>query len=580
MSEKTDRRGYVKYAGAGIVVIAVAGAGAYYASRPAPSPTVAPTQTQTVERTITQTAASPTEAAKDFSGISLKFLSHSSPWHARSLYLWRKEWTNRTGGKVDVIECSVDEIYEKAMTEAMTGEGVYDLAMASHTWTGTFDPYIEDVWQYLEPDIEKEKTKGTDPVYGVGWNDILPIVKDEYNTWGKAPNEPEGKKHKSMYMDFSTHLYYYRTDLFNDEQNRADFKAKYKYEMPNPAKTWEEYNDISEFFTGWDWDNDGKDEFGTSELGKRGRSYFWALQRMLPKSYLPGGPDKYRGVFYFDPETMEPLINQPGCVRGLELWAEVFNYAPPGSLTYEFVETGNALHQGDVAQEIEWLEMGQWANMSTGANIRTQIRGKLGYAIPPGSREVWDREKGEWRDMGDVNYKPINAWGAWVTYIFKTSKNKEAAYDYAKWTQSPAHSLILVMCPDVGQNPWRISHFTNRDAWKAPEVLGDKNAKYGEPGYIGDDASLEGFLMKPQYIDGDQMLDAIWDVGHAGYVALRIPGAAEYEDALDIAGQKAISGEMKPQAALDECYDEWDRITNRLDRDKQLEAYLVYLGMK
>jgi len=301
---------------------------------------------------------------------------------------------------------------------------------------------------------------------------------------------------------------------------------------------------------------------------------------MLPYSFLPGGPDKYRGVFYFDPETMEPLINQPGPVEGLTKWAEAFKFAPPGSLSYEFVETGNALHQGDCVQELEWLEMAQWANMATGKNIRTQIRGKLGYAQPPGSKKVWDRENGKWADFPEVNYKPVNAWGGWNTFIMKNSKNIQAAYDFCKWFQSPQHSLISVICPDIGQSAWRISHYTNRDAWKSPAVEGNKDAKYGEPGYIGDDITLDGFLMKPEYIDADAYLDAMWTVGKAGFVGLRIPGAPEYEDALEIAGQKAISGEMKPKDALDECYDAWIKITDRLGKEKQLKSYRIYLGLE
>jgi ABC-type glycerol-3-phosphate transport system substrate-binding protein len=61
--EKVSRRGYAKYAAAGVVVIAVAGAGAYYASRP----TTAPTQTvtekpQTITATLTEQPVEPTVA--------------------------------------------------------------------------------------------------------------------------------------------------------------------------------------------------------------------------------------------------------------------------------------------------------------------------------------------------------------------------------------------------------------------------------------------------------------------------------------------------------------------------------------
>lgn len=37
--EKVSRRGYIKYAGAGVVVVAVAAAGAYYATKPTEVPT-------------------------------------------------------------------------------------------------------------------------------------------------------------------------------------------------------------------------------------------------------------------------------------------------------------------------------------------------------------------------------------------------------------------------------------------------------------------------------------------------------------------------------------------------------------
>jgi len=51
--EKVSRRGYVKYAAAGVIVVAVAGAGAYYATRPKPTPT--PTPTTTITPTVKPT---------------------------------------------------------------------------------------------------------------------------------------------------------------------------------------------------------------------------------------------------------------------------------------------------------------------------------------------------------------------------------------------------------------------------------------------------------------------------------------------------------------------------------------------
>lgn len=69
-NEKVTRRGYVKYAGAGIVIVAGAAAGAYYATRPGPTPTPTPT-------TTTKAATTPTTPDK-FGGI-LKYAMEAEP---------------------------------------------------------------------------------------------------------------------------------------------------------------------------------------------------------------------------------------------------------------------------------------------------------------------------------------------------------------------------------------------------------------------------------------------------------------------------------------------------------------------
>ena len=65
--EKISRRNYAKYAGAGVVVVAVAGIGAYYATRKGPTPTPTPTPPVTTPATTTPTpkpTPTPTPVAK------------------------------------------------------------------------------------------------------------------------------------------------------------------------------------------------------------------------------------------------------------------------------------------------------------------------------------------------------------------------------------------------------------------------------------------------------------------------------------------------------------------------------------
>ena len=64
----------------------------------------------------------------------------------------------------------------------------------------------------------------------------------------------------------------FRYDWFNDEKNKADFKAKYGYDLGVPVN-WSAYEDIAEFFTGREID--GKKVFGHMDYGKKDPSLGW-----------------------------------------------------------------------------------------------------------------------------------------------------------------------------------------------------------------------------------------------------------------------------------------------------------------
>ncbi|MEM2901765.1 MAG: hypothetical protein QXO32_03415 [Candidatus Bathyarchaeia archaeon] len=72
--EKVSRRGYVKYAAAGVVVVGVAAAGAYYATRPRPTPTPTPTLTPTPTPTPTPTVKPTPTPSPTAPPVSLKLV--------------------------------------------------------------------------------------------------------------------------------------------------------------------------------------------------------------------------------------------------------------------------------------------------------------------------------------------------------------------------------------------------------------------------------------------------------------------------------------------------------------------------
>ncbi len=118
-NEKVDRRGYLKYAGAGIVVVAVAGVGGYYATRPGPSPTVQPTtvtqvatkqetvtQAQTVTATMSAGPSLPMTTPKDRYLVAFSNGEMVDPWRfsfVQDMEVWAKQYAGVGGTGFDFV---------------------------------------------------------------------------------------------------------------------------------------------------------------------------------------------------------------------------------------------------------------------------------------------------------------------------------------------------------------------------------------------------------------------------------------------------------------------------------------------
>src|SRR5437016_9414928 len=59
---------------------------------------------------------------------------------------------------------------------------------------------------------------------------------------------------------------------------------------------------------------------------------------------------------------------------------------------------------------------------------------------------------------------------------------------------------------------------------------------------------------------------------------LRIPGTPAYLESLDVHLSEALSGHVSAQEALNRIASDWDEITERLGRDKQVKFYREAIG--
>lgn len=399
-------------------------------------------------------------------------------------------------------------------------EGVYEKEKTEFVaGSGAFDvvtfypAYIGDFAGngYLEP-LDEYMKKDPAAVWDPNAKDVLAPFWELYCKFG-------GKVY-ALPIDGDVHMLMYRKDLFGNADEQAAFKARYGKDL-KPPETWEDWLQVGEFFTrkkgeklaGQTLD---RDFYGSAEFAKRGFSFAWFVDRWAAF-----------GEPYFD-ENMKPQVNSPNAVKALQNFVDSLKNAPPDVRGYGYDELRDALLKGAVAMVVQWTDVPKKGADPT----QSEIAGKLGVGRVPG-----------WEIGGTVVHRAMMPVGR-VVAVAKDSKNKEAAYWVAKHV-SYDRSLEDVSTALTGLDPYREHHFTNPQA----------------------------YAMFPSKEEAQLYLNGVKAAMADGYPEIFIPGAAQYEDSLDLHVNKALAGEETPQQALDAVVKEWDAITDKLGRDRQIQLW-------
>jgi len=434
-----------------------------------------------------------------------------------------RTWEQRTGGKVRVIGTPFVELFDEFMTSLTAREPVYDALFYLPAWAGDFFPHLAEV----PPELVRNEA----------FDDIHPTYRERLMMWSG--------KWISVAVDGDLFQGYYRKDLFENPGNRQAFRERYGRDL-TPPDTWAEYRDIAEFFTGRQAP-DGAALYGAVEAFARGGQQFWDV--FSRASAYTNHPD-FRGAQFFDPDTMRAQINNPGWARAVQDYVDILKFCPPDAEGYGIVEARRAFMSGRAAMILDWGDTGPLADDPA----QSRIVGKVGYFVLPGSREVWNGRTWQWQRFERPQKAPFLAAGGWVAGVPKNSRHREAAWDYIQWYSSPENSLRDVVTSGTGINPYRLTHFSDIDAWTQVFSRTSAAAEYLEV--------LRTSLDSPQ-----AALD------------LRIPGFFRYTEALEIPLTRALNGAMTVEVALDKVAADWERITDELGRDRQLAIYRASMGL-
>ncbi|MFP5213850.1 MAG: extracellular solute-binding protein, partial [Acidobacteriota bacterium] len=368
------------------------------------------------------------------------------------------------------------------------------------------------------------------------FDDILPVYLDRLMKW-------EGKT-VSVTVDGDLYFGYYRKDLFENPANRAAFKARYGYELFPPA-TWKQYRDIAEFFDK-STTAEGKKISGTTEPFALGTQQFWDV---FSRAAAVTNPPGLQGAQFFDPDTMKAQINNEGWKQAVQDYVDILKFCPEGSEKYGILETRGAFVRGEAAMTLDWGDTGQLA----ADPAKSSVAGKVGYFMLPGVERVWNHKKGVWEQPDRVHKVSFLAFGGWVAGVPANSQKKDAAWNFILWYGNPENSLNDVVRSDTGINPYRYSHFTNIDAW-AKSFTGGSASEYLE-------------IIRMSLESRNVALD------------LRIPGFNDYTRAFEEQVHRAVTGTIPVGEALDQAAAEWEKITDRLGRERQGAIYRSSMGI-
>ena len=425
-----------------VVCGVVAGIGGYFAgSAAAPPKTVtktvpttvtstktvgAATVTETVTKTVTKTVTAPTtvvttpttvttptptvkwsykEAAKPFRGVTLRVVTENTPPAVALKEIVAPKFEEETGIHVEWEAVSWGDMYAKEIADMEAGTGIYDAVYVEqdiiYTYMGR--GFLTDL-----TDLGEKHPEVVDPNFD----------PDDFTAFGDAFKDPiTGHFYGYPYEAFLK-TYWYREDYFKELG-------------VEPAKTWDEFIELSKKFYEW-----GKDKsprvYGTG---------FQMIGITLPYLFVEGFFPAH-GVYTWGINLAKMRasvekggwLNSDRAVKAFEDFFELLELAPPEVKTFSWGGNVDAMAAGRTPHgAVEYSE-------AAGAAIRENPELPLRCTLPPLSPGVLD----------EVMARPkTDYWKAYVCYydggafgIPWCSKNKEAALLFLQYMTNKEAAMV------------------------------------------------------------------------------------------------------------------------------------------
>jgi multiple sugar transport system substrate-binding protein len=465
----------------------------------------------------------------EFKGVELSFMGlNNQNLHNLLFRGFLKPWEAYTGAKINWIDLA---------------QADYNPRLQQSIATGTVDFDIVEMGAPFEGDV-----------CGKGLASEMPdwvkkqIDMDDYVGYLKAPVGTWGGKTYRISIDGDCHTFNYRTDYFAD----ADLAKAWKDEGHEGdwavPKTWQKVQEVTKFLKGKKIG--GQDAYGYLDPTKPWGGFAFYFLGSRASAYAKHPDDK---AWLFDADTMKPRINNPAWVRAIQDVIDALPSEPADQLNADPNTTGFSQFLGGTGSMCAW-----WGDVGSNAktNDASVIGDVCGFDILPGSDDVYNAKTGAWDKLASgPNYAPNMAYIGWGVYVMARVDSdpvkQKAAWSAAAHIGGKDLSLWTAAYPS-GFQPYRNSHF-NIAEWVAA-------------GY--DEAFTTSYLNS----EGNS-----YNHPNAA-IEPRIPGIFQYYSIAEDELAKIYGGKATAQEGADAIAAAWEKITDGIGRDKQIELYKASLG--
>ena len=369
------------------------------------------------------------KAAEPFKGMEINVVSETIGTHEYESKTLAKAFNEITGIKITHDLIGEGDVVEKLQTQMQSNKNIYDAYINDSDLIGTH-------WRY------QQVRNLTDWMAGEGKDVTNPDLDLEDFIGTSFTTGPDKKLYQLPDQQFAN-LYWFRQDWFSDDKNKADFKAKYGYDLGVPVN-WSAYEDIAEFFTGREIN--GKKVFGHMDYGKKDPSLGWrftdawmSMAGMGDKGEPNGLPVDEWGIRVND--KSQPVgsciarggaTNSPAAVYAIQKYIDWLKaYAPPAAAGMVFGEAGPVPAQGEIAQQMFWYTAFTADMVKEGLPVVNE-EGTPKWRMAPSPHGAY------WEEGMKVGYQDAGSW----TLMKSTPVDRaKAAWLYAQFVVSKTVDL-------------------------------------------------------------------------------------------------------------------------------------------